>query len=244
VDFIVGNGKRGALGAYFPYLWRVGALGASAYVEWDSGGTHVFPDGVQVLGEMETNNIIELSDIYLIGGITYDISISTTGTAEFKFFIFRSTGDPYFATRGDAELETIGSTSYMAPETGWYGLVVVNENGGSGTFPLSVTPIGVAAEGTPAASRGGIHSLVPNPTNGAIAIRFGVPSPQPVSFEIIDVTGRVIARLPAENAGTGSWTRSWNGSTSHGARPSPGVYFVRMRTGEEITGTQKFVIVE
>lgn len=244
VDFIVGNGKRNPLGAYYPYVYRVEGVSAQAHVEWDSGGTHVFPDGVQLVGEMEANNIIELTDIYLIGGVTYNIGIATTGTADFTFFVFRSTGDPYFATRADAEVEVKGSTSYTAPATGWYGFVVVNENGGSGTFPISVTPVGVSAEGTPAVSLSGIHSLVPNPTTGAITIHFGLPSRQSVAFEIVDVAGRLIARLPAENVSAGSWTRSWDGFASDGNRPPSGVYFVRMKQAGRTVGEKRMVLLK
>jgi hypothetical protein len=244
IDFIVGDGTRNQLGAFYPRLYRTAGANAQAHVEWDSGGKHIRPDGVQVIGEMLIGNMIELSDVYLIGGLTYDIVTAPTGSAVFTFYIFRSTSDSYWATRGDCELEFTGSVVYTAPTTGWYGLVVVNENGGQGTFPISITPQNVAAGGDPAARTTGIRSLAPNPTTGGVNIHFDVRTPGVFGFEFFDVAGRLVATIPSTNWATGTWTARWNGLTSRGQRVAAGVYFVKMYDEGHVLALKKFIVLD
>ena len=115
---------------------------------------------------------------------------------------------------------------------------------GAGTRWQLVRVGGAAAQAALAADAVGaaapdalvIASVGPNPTRGALRVRFGVPSSSEVSVEVYDVRGRrVVERTVSAGAG-------WHGAEVPTASLSPGVYLVRLTAGAE-TATQRFTVV-
>jgi len=71
----------------------------------------------------------------------------------------------------------------------------------------------------------------PNPARGTLRFTFDLPRAMHVRLEVVDVQGRVVAALAEGDFGAGRHERAWDAST-HGARASAGLYFVRLVTPE------------
>ena len=71
-----------------------------------------------------------------------------------------------------------------------------------------------------------LGAVVPNPTRGAVQMRFGLPSPTSVRVSIIDLQGRELAVLADGEYPAGWHTAVWDGRTAHD-RAGAGLYFVR-----------------
>ena len=73
----------------------------------------------------------------------------------------------------------------------------------------------------------------PNPAKGTTDISYAVPSPGGhVSLKVFDVTGRLTATLIDEHRLPGRYSVTWNGRNGGGSAVSPGIYFVRMQSGD------------
>ena len=84
----------------------------------------------------------------------------------------------------------------------------------------------------PAAVR--LDQNFPNPFNPETTIRFNIPPPgDRVTLGIYDVRGRLINRLVDRENIVGERTVRWNGKDSRGSDVSSGVYFYRLRTGDQ-----------
>jgi len=75
----------------------------------------------------------------------------------------------------------------------------------------------------------------PNPFNPTVEISFSLAKAAtgPVAVEILDLRGRLVRRLSVEDIeGANSHGLHWDGRDANGARLPSGVYFVRVRAGE------------
>jgi len=69
----------------------------------------------------------------------------------------------------------------------------------------------------------------PNPGHGAALLRFSLPAQAWVALEILDLSGRRVARLAADlSPGEHAWR--WEGNAADGTRAGAGLYFVRLVT--------------
>jgi hypothetical protein len=244
VDFIVGDFNRNPLGEHYVHAQYSGGTFTEADVYWDGGWDLLVPGVVEARG-LDPNNILDVWDAPLIAGHEYQIHFErTSGTADAKLFIFEPSGDTYWAGRTSSILETASSTNFTPTSTGNYGFVVINDNAAGAQYEIGISSSTLPAGpgGPPAIA--GIRSLVPNPTTGKLSIQFDVRTPGEIGFEIVDVAGRRIARLPGESWAAGNWTVTWDGNSSTGARLASGVYFVRMKSGSETIGLKKFVLLD
>ena len=83
--------------------------------------------------------------------------------------------------------------------------------------------------------------LGPNPTRGALQVRYAVPGGGRVRIGVYDVTGRRIGPLVDRVVEPGPHVITWNGGPP-GRDPTPGVYFLRLEAaGRNLT--RRFVIV-
>jgi hypothetical protein len=87
-----------------------------------------------------------------------------------------------------------------------------------------------------------LEQNVPNPFNPVTQITVGIPEPVDVDLSIVDVNGRLVARLVSgrETAGTKLYT--WDGKDARGNPVSSGVYFYRLTAGDK-TLTKKMVMI-
>lgn len=117
--------------------------------------------------------------------------------------------------------------------------------------PVSVRVLGVSPAGTPLVSfereipsvsgELAILSLGPNPTRGAIEMRYRSPSAAPVRMSIHDASGRQVHSIE-ETAGAGEQSLSWDGRDESGRNVASGTYFVRIQSEGRI-GTRSFQVL-
>jgi hypothetical protein len=82
----------------------------------------------------------------------------------------------------------------------------------------------------------------PNPFNPATELRFVSREETRVRLEIHDAAGRLVATLVDGRVGSGSHAVFWNGRHDSGAAAASGVYFARLRTGDE-TAARKIILL-
>ena len=78
----------------------------------------------------------------------------------------------------------------------------------------------------------------PNPFNSSTTIRYSSETPGPVSLQIFDITGRLMATLADENPGSGFEEIKWNA----GNHPA-GLYFVKLMADDQIE-TKKIIYLK
>jgi hypothetical protein len=80
-------------------------------------------------------------------------------------------------------------------------------------------------------------SIAPNPARSA-RVSFGLPHAAQVELAVFDVGGRRIAQLERGSFAAGSYSRTWDGRADNGASVGPGLYFYRLKVGNEIRTLQ------
>lgn len=76
----------------------------------------------------------------------------------------------------------------------------------------------------------GAPRVVPNPCRTAAQIQYWMPAPDRVRLTVVDLQGREVATIAEGPRGAGAQTEAWLPGNA-GARLSPGMYFLRSRTG-------------
>ena len=98
-----------------------------------------------------------------------------------------------------------------------------------------------AAAGLPSVLR--LHAPVPNPFNPATSLAFDVPQgDSAIRLDIIDMRGRVVARLLQAPLPPGRHAVTWNGRDTGGREVPSGVYVARLRAGETLV-TRKLTLL-
>lgn len=244
VDFVVGNFASQLPGIFFARVHLDQDQGSgSAQVEWDSGADFVLVNGASINRTTDASDVLEVWDTFLTSGQTYQVLFSTSG-ADLKLLLFGP--GTSWAGRSAAILTRSGDPAYqqyVATNTGWHGVVVVNENGATGSYELRINQgvVGIEDGEAPATALAG---LVPNPARGQARIHFALHDAVAVSFEVLDIAGRVVAETPDEERSAGRWTLAWDGRGRSGARLSPGIYFLRMRVAGRAIALRKFALLD
>lgn len=254
MDFVVGDFHHQPPGTEYVHSYQFTAnVSGYGFTEWDAGrGT---------LGINAAPTVVALSDsvdayadrlfcyqVYLIAGLPYTFEFSQTGTVDTHLMVFRNPGTTeYWAPRSAALLSTTANQAYTpsgAGATGWYAVVVTNENLGGGSFSLRVssTVVGVPDVGAPIATR--LKRVAPNPARGAVRIEYAKSAADAASFDVLDMAGRVVARIAAPDNATAEGTVTWDGRIGAGTRAPSGVYFVRMRVGGRLIDARKVALIE
>lgn len=83
----------------------------------------------------------------------------------------------------------------------------------------------------------------PNPFNPTTRISFALPRQAPVSLQVFDMMGRVVATLVDGVLPAGKHTVVWNGKTSDGRLMASGLYFYTLKT-EGYTATRKMMLLK
>lgn len=84
-------------------------------------------------------------------------------------------------------------------------------------------------------------SVYPNPARRT-TIAFTLPAPMPVDLGIYDVSGRQVLSVIKGNLPAGSYSRAWSGKDGNGTQLNAGVYFARLKAGNE-TRTLRTILV-
>lgn len=140
VDFVIADFRttHTPIGIYYPQAARVGGAG-SATVEWDSGANNILVNDPLLSRSTGASDVIEVWDVALNAGSTYTFTFNRTG-ADLKLLLFKSGPGAYWAGRDAKLLEATGTTTYTVPggATGFYGVVVINDDGAAGSYTLGV----------------------------------------------------------------------------------------------------------
>jgi hypothetical protein len=191
--------------------------------------------------------VLEVWDVFIDANLDCDIVFERSGNADTKLLLFQSENGVYWAGRSQAVFETTSlHTPFTAPASDWYALVVVNDNGGTGEYRLGISPASAAIDHGPDGAAPALTALrrtAPNPAQNEVEIAFDLARSGSVALEILDVSGRVVASLPARDWEAGQWQTRWNLRASDGGRVPAGVYWVRMALGTQEVGRNKFIVL-
>src|SRR5688500_833923 len=181
---------------------------SSGLIEWDGAADALTVNGGPLAVVPPPNNVLDAWKVDLIAGVTYTFEIVPAGgaTAQYRLLLFGnpSPGNPYWASRPDAILETSAVHGFIPGHSGLYGVVVVNDNGGTGSYSVSVTANLVSVPGGPSsvpAHR--IRAAAPNPSAGAMRIEFELARAGAAEFRLRDVAGRTVATIPVGHRDAG-----------------------------------------
>ncbi len=107
-------------------------------------------------------------------------------------------------------------------------------------FEIISTPTGV---GEIAASPEASKLLVqPNPFSNRTLVTFALPRPGPVELDVYDAVGRRVRTLVNGAREAGVHSIEWNGHDANGQAAAPGVYFVRMKSADEVRTTRSLLL--
>ena len=84
--------------------------------------------------------------------------------------------------------------------------------------------------------------LQPNPVSDRMELRYSVPRPGDVTWEIRDARGQVVYRSPTTMHKGGVWTGTWDRTTSEGQRVTPGLYICHLNAAG-VRIARSFVVV-
>jgi flagellar hook assembly protein FlgD len=88
-----------------------------------------------------------------------------------------------------------------------------------------------------------LHQNHPNPFNPSTTIGYYLPVDSPVTLDVYDSSGRLVARLlNAAKQAKGTHSVTWNGADAQGRGSSSGVYFYRLTSGKE-TISRKMILL-
>jgi hypothetical protein len=215
-------------------------------VEWE-GGVEALTKEVPGVGTLGFSKVIETWDLIMDAGVTYRFTFTPTGPGALKMFLFSSVGTTgtFFVPRNQRVLESSGGVSYyLSPSNEEYGVVVVNENGLTADYNITVeqmaAPVGVGDGPT---LRTGLATVSPNPSGGRVQFNFTLRDPGTVDFDIMDMAGRVVARIANQRREAGRWTESWDGRRGPGSEAAPGIYFVQMRVDGRRVGQSRIALI-
>ncbi len=88
-----------------------------------------------------------------------------------------------------------------------------------------------------------LRANAPNPFRHSTTIRFDLPREGTAVLGIYDVAGRLVRRLLEARLPAGSHLAVWDGTDSNGQRLPSGVYFSRLKVGDELR-ERSLVLVE
>jgi len=148
--------------------------------------------------------------------------------------------------RSTALLNRTGAAThqpYVAANTGWHGVVVVNEDGGTGSYHLRINQGVVGVNDPQAPVANALQGIAPNPARGPARFDFALREASRVSFQVLDVAGRVVSETPERSWQSGRWSLSWDGRARNGSRLAPGVYFVRMQVAGQPLALKKLALL-
>ena len=216
-------------------------LSSSGEIEWDGAGDALIVNGDVLAVVPPPNNVLDAWNVHLIMGVTYTFTLvpAPGATAIYRLLVFGNAtpGSPAWSSRPDAILEASGPHGFIPGHSGTYGVVVVNDNGGTGNYTVAVTANLVNVPGVPggpppvAAHR--IRAAAPNPSAGAMRIDFELARAGTAEFRLRDVAGRTVATVPAgrREAGVSSFMLDGGVGSVAGRdvrRVAAGVYFLSL----------------
>ena len=184
--------------------------------------------------------------------VTPEAVIRNVGTVEETFDVWFAIGADYADT---VSLTLAAGETDTAEFAGWDALDL-------GTFPVACSTMlsGDGNAGNDAVHDSvevvpftGVHEhsgsptgfflgdVLPNPTSGGAALRYGLPRPTEVRLSVHSAAGTLVRTLKSGVLPAGCDRASWDGRDAGGRAVGAGVYFMRLEAGRFIA-TRKLVV--
>jgi hypothetical protein len=244
-DFIVGDFRSTPLVTTYARLYDFPMNPPdAARAEWSQAQVPVVVNGA-IVADNFASHLAVVHEVRLIAGATCQIQFVPGPSESQKVLLFGNPGSgAYWAPRSAALAQTNSAVSFTPPYTGAYALVVVDDDlNDSGTTYLSVTD-GVTAAPAPSGPRvTRLAGAGPNPSRGTLELSYELAEPGELTFDLIDVTGRVVSHLGLGRREAGAGQARWTPTEGGGASAAPGVYFVRMAVGARTVGTRRVALM-
>ena len=100
-------------------------------------------------------------------------------------------------------------------------------------FSFDVVDISTGAEGVAGTPKFALFPARPNPSPGGATVRFLLPREGRVRADVFDVNGRRVRSLYRGLMPGGAQSLTWDGRDQRGNESAAGIYFVRLRQGNE-----------
>jgi hypothetical protein len=246
VDFVVGDFNTGG-NAYSTYYLRPYRYSGSTpgLAEWDGGADLIAVGAPPVHRAESAADVLECWDVFLEAGQTYTVFLKHDVGVDAKVDLFRSLNAPYWAPRSSRVYEGSSTGTFVAPATDYYGLVLVNDNGGSGGVDVGVYPPGVlAVDGGAATPATALTSIAPNPGRGNVRLQYALGEGGAASFDVVDMAGRIVSHLEDAERAAGNWSVDWPAAAQDGRRLPAGLYFVRMKVAGRVVATRRVTLLD
>ncbi len=81
-------------------------------------------------------------------------------------------------------------------------------------------------------------SAYPNPSKGEVTITYTLAQNSSVTVKVLNQLGQEVGQVFAGNQQAGTQTITWDGRNANGGAVQPGVYFVRVISGDKATATK------
>lgn len=82
----------------------------------------------------------------------------------------------------------------------------------------------------------------PNPARNGTELHYALPRGEEHELSIYDLRGRLVKRVVSGPAEAGTYTRRWDGRNDRGTPVAAGIYFARLRIGDEIVSHRIAVV--
>ncbi len=105
----------------------------------------------------------------------------------------------------------------------------------------AAAPVLVVSPATPVATSTSLFAPYPDPASREITFRFSLVAEGEADVDLYNVAGQRVRGLASERFSAGEHSRVWNRQDEKGRQVAPGVYFIRLRTGEAAL-TRKFFV--
>jgi len=149
-----------------------------------------------------------------------------------------TTGESLFVAETEYYIDPV-TTGYLDNSGVWKGLLLERDT----LFLIRFDPpVGVRDDPvTPEQFE--LFPNYPNPFNAATEIEYSLSRPGTVRLEIFNVLGRHVRTLADEPLPAGRHRVTWDGTGEAGAAVASGVYFYRLRAGDQVK-TRKLVVLK
>jgi hypothetical protein len=242
-DYVIGDFNFNPTGTYYARGLRFSGTGGADMQFWQT--PQILPvGGPNQLRNKPAGFQVESWDAFLSAGQTYTVFFSHFPTLDVKVDVFQPTGAPFWGGRPSRMVESAYTTSFVAPTTGFYGIVVVNDGGTGGQFAIGLYTGTVAVDGSQLPDHDALKAISPNPGRTGIRFDYALHQGNHVAFDVWDVSGRLVSHIEPGDKGAGEWSDAWSATDTNGRPLHAGVYLVRMRAGDQVIGMRKVTLLE
>lgn len=242
---IEGNGGAGiAVTAGTGHRLRGNSIFANAGPAIDLGDDGVTPNDPldPDSGPNGRQNAPLLTGSAFVGGVTVSGSLDSRAFTTYVIDVYGSDACPSGGSgdgqrwlgAGLATTDAIGHAEFALPVAFWAGELTATATApdGSTSEVSDCLATEVVDAPLPSPERFG-HFAFPNPALGPTTLSFALPASERVEANVYDVTGRLVRTLHAGRLGAGDYRLVWDGREREGRPVGAGVYFYRLRVGDE-----------